>query len=206
MSRGKSGSKSKDTSSLLLRWENQASPHYTEGHRKYRLHVREFVEKEIAPYTEEWCRKGEIPDFQGWVKKMVAHGGIWMFPFGFIEEWNGYKWDPFYTIVFSEEFGKPCLNSAAHIHNVALKPLQLYGRAKIHKECLNELMSGEKNISLAISELSGGSDVSQIFAEAKEDESGKNYIINGSKYWITGGHRAHYFLTLVRTGTVHKGC
>ena len=188
--------------SLLLRWENQASPHYTEGHRKYRLHVRAFVEKEVAPYAEEWNRRGEIPNFQDFVRKVANYGGIWMFPFGFVKEWNGYKWDPFYTIVFSEEWAKPVFNSGVHIHNVCLKPLQLFGKAPIHKKCLKELMSGDSNISLAVSELTGGSDVQNIKTSAKLDESGENYIINGNKYWITGGHRAHYFLTLVRTGMI----
>eukprot|EP01084_Bolivina_argentea_P128748 227514_1 len=85
------------------------------------------------------------------------------------------------------------------IISMSLGPLQRYASNQIHKQALKEIIAGEKLVALAISELSGGSDVAQIKTRATKTSDGKYYIVNGNKYWITTGHRADYFVTLVRT-------
>ena len=75
----------------------------------------------------------------------------------------------------------------------------------MHKKALQEIKTGDKLVCLAISEITGGSDVASIATTAKLTEDGKNYVINGNKYWITGGCRSDYFVTLVRTGPVENG-
>src|SRR5258705_8617470 len=64
--------------------------------------------------------------------------------------------------------------------------------------CPPPVLAGDKHISLAITEPSGGSDVAQLQTRARLD--GEEYVINGSKMFITGGMRADYFTTAVRTG------
>ena len=59
-------------------------------------------------------------------------------------------------------------------------------------------MSGEKRISLAISEPFGASDVANLKTTAKKE--GDFYVVNGCKKWITGALTADYFCTAVRTG------
>jgi len=128
-----------------------------------------------------------------------------MFPWGLVEkEWNGHKWDPFYAIVFSQEMVRVSGIGTMWIHNMSLPPVVYFGKKPIHKQCLQEVMSGDKFVALAISELRGGSDVAQISTEAvliTDPKDNKSYYkINGGKYWITYGGQADYFVTLVRTG------
>ena len=63
-----------------------------------------------------------------------------------------------------------------------MPPLIYFGKADIHKQVINEVKSGDKLISLAISELTGGSDVANLKTTAVKD--GNDYIVNGNKYWV----------------------
>ena len=63
-------------------------------------------------------------------------------------------------------------------------------------------MSGEKRISLAITEPSAGSDVRNITTTAEKTPDGKHYIVNGEKKWITNGIFSDYFCLAARTGAV----
>ena len=67
------------------------------------------------------------------------------------------------------------------------------------------VIEARKFASLAISEPTAGSDVRKIQCTARLDESGENYIVNGEKYWITGGMKSEYFITAVRTGKPNSG-
>lgn len=69
-------------------------------------------------------------------------------------------------------------------------------RNKLVKECL----TGEKMISLAITEPTAGSDVANLKTTAEKTECGKYYIVNGEKKWISTGIFADYHTTAVRTG------
>merc|ERR1719443_2113892 len=63
---------------------------------------------------------------------------------------------------------------------------------------VGDVIAGRKNISLAISEPSAGSDVANIKCTAKRD--GDNFVVNGQKKWITGGHMADFMTLAARTG------
>jgi len=75
-----------------------------------------------------------------------------------------------------------------------------YGPEWMKKELLPLIMRGEKNACLAISEAYAGSDVAGLRMRGQLDESGDNYVVNGTKKWITGGMYADYFVSAVRTG------
>lgn len=63
-----------------------------------------------------------------------------------------------------------------------------------------QILSGEKRISLAITEPAAGSDVRNITTTAEKTSDGKHYIVNGEKKWITNGIFSDYFCAAVRTG------
>ena len=65
----------------------------------------------------------------------------------------------------------------------ALPALVYFGKNKIHKQVIDEIKSGDKLISLAISELRGASDVANLETMAVKD--GNDYIVNGNKYWVS---------------------
>ena len=183
----------------ILDFEKQLTPYYTSKHNEYRLHVRKFRELYVDPYIDSWIKLGKHPNIRKYIKNMVKYGGIYLFPWGY-GTWKGYKWDPFYMIIFHQEMNKHQFSTGEWIISMSLGPLERFASNNVHKQALKEIKCGDKLCALAISELSGGSDVAQIKTTAKLDDSGNNYIINGNKYWITAGNRSDYFVTLVRTG------
>eukprot|EP01084_Bolivina_argentea_P232732 392183_1 len=185
----------------LVDFSKQLTPYYTTAHQEYRLHIRKFIQSEILPNVETWCKNGNIPNVKQLIKKMIKHGGLWSFPFG-LGTWNGNEFDEFYQIIFHQEFDITAIGSGLWIHAYIIDPLRYYGTSNIHKLCLQQIANGDAFISLAISELKGGSNVAEIETFAQKQNN--NWIINGSKYWITNGGRADYFLTLVRT-SIQKG-
>jgi len=80
-----------------------------------------------------------------------------------------------------------------------------YGADWMKKEVLPPIIKGEQTVVLAISEAFAGSDVAAIRTRAELDASGENYIVNGTKKWITGGMYADWFVTAVRTGKAGAG-
>ena len=76
---------------------------------------------------------------------------------------------------------------------------------KLRTRVANECLRGDKIICLAVTEPSGGSDVSNIKCTAITDPNDPNYyIVNGEKYFITSGMRADYFSTAVKTNFTAK--
>lgn len=80
-----------------------------------------------------------------------------------------------------------------------------YGAEWMKEELLPAIFRGEKNCCLAISEAYAGSDVAGIRSRAAMDAAGENYIVDGTKKWITGGMYSDYFVTAARTGKAGAG-
>ena len=84
------------------------------------------------------------------------------------------------------------------VHGIGLPPILAIGTEEMKQRIAPPVLAGDKRISLAITEPSGGSDVAQIKTRAVRD--GDDFVVNGSKMFITGGMRADYVTTAVRTG------
>ena len=75
-----------------------------------------------------------------------------------------------------------------------------FGQPAIQKKVIPGVLSGEKYISLAISEAFAGSDVAGVRTTATKSEDGKHWIINGTKKWITNGAFSDFFTVGCKTG------
>jgi acyl-CoA dehydrogenase len=84
------------------------------------------------------------------------------------------------------------------VHGIGLPPVLNWGSEAMKEMVAPAVLSGEKNISLGITEPGAGSDVAQLATTAVRD--GDHYVVNGSKTYITGGMRADWVSTAVRTG------
>ena len=84
--------------------------------------------------------------------------------------------------------------------SIGLPPVIAFGSEEIKQRIVKPCLAGEKNICLAVTEPSAGSDVASITTTAVKTQDGKHYIVNGIKKWITNGVFADYFTTAVRTG------
>eukprot|EP00004_Rigifila_ramosa_P008279 TRINITY_DN19492_c0_g1_i1.p1 TRINITY_DN19492_c0_g1~~TRINITY_DN19492_c0_g1_i1.p1 ORF type:complete len:434 (+),score=112.95 TRINITY_DN19492_c0_g1_i1:48-1304(+) len=175
------------------------SPYYTEGHKKFRQVCRDFVEKQLKPHNEEWIAKGSYPLDLHQKAYEAGIAGI-IYP----KELGGTKpadFDAFYELIMVDEFariGGGSVMGQLSINSMALPPIIHAGSDYLKNKVVRDVVTGKKNISLAISEPYAGSDVANIRATAVRQ--GDHYIVNGLKKWITGGAYADYFTVAVRTG------
>jgi acyl-CoA dehydrogenase len=174
------------------------SPFYTESHLQWRQQLRKFVEREISPHIDDWEEAGELP-LELWRK--AAEVGL--LQLGYDESYGGVSEgiDIFHTIVSSEELarcGATGISSSLTVHGIGLPPVANYGTDAMKEEVVPQVLAGEKRISLGITEPGAGSDVANISASARRE--GDYYVVNGSKTFISGGMRADWLTTAVRTG------
>ena len=174
------------------------SPFMTESHAQWRQSLRQFVRKEIEPYIEEWEKAGRLP--QSLFKAASEFGLLRM---GYPEEYGGIRegLDVFHSLVTSEELSRPGaggVNASLMVHGIGLPPIVALGSEEMKRCIVPPVLDGDKHIALAITEAGGGSDVANLRTRAVRD--GDDYVVNGSKIYITGGMQADYLTTAVRTG------
>lgn len=168
----------------------------TEEQRAIRDLAREFAEKEIAPYAGEWDRTHEFPA-EVYVK--LGKAGLLGLPFP--EEYGGASADAISLALAIEEISKADgsvgLTYAAHI-GLGATPIYLFGSQDQKKKWLTPLAQGEGLGSLALTEPSGGSDLAgSVKTTARLD--GDEWVLNGSKLYVTSGKVARSILVLCRT-------
>jgi acyl-CoA dehydrogenase len=174
------------------------SPFFNESHHAWRRELRKFIDKEIRPFANDWDEAGEFP--LSLYKKASEFGLIRM---GYPEEYGGIKdgLDRFHGIVTSEELariGAGGITASLMVHGIGLPPVIALGSAELKQRIAPPVLAGDTRISLAITEPSGGSDVANITTKAVKTNEG--YRVTGQKMFITGGMRADWFTTAVRTG------
>ena len=173
-------------------------PIYTEEHDLFRTTIREWVAKEVTPFATEWDEAGEFP--RELYKKA---GDMGVFGIGFSAEYGGLgdDHDPVLLTILAEEVARSSSGGveAGLLSNyIGAPPIQNAGSDEIKAEILPGMMAGELILALAITEPGGGSDVAGLTTTAVLD--GDDYVVNGSKTFITSGMRADYVTTAVRTG------
>jgi citronellyl-CoA dehydrogenase len=177
---------------------------FTEEHQQLRRTVRDFVEKEINPHVDEWEQAGAFPAHEVFKKA----GKLNLLGINKPEAYGGLGLDYGYQAVATEEYGT-CRCGAIPMAigvqtDMATPALARWGSDELKREFLAPAIAGEVVTSIAVSETSGGSDVAAIKTTAKKD--GSDYIINGSKMWITNAAQADWLCLLVNTseGAVHQ--
>ena len=178
-------------------------PWMDDSHQLWRDSVRAFIDKEIMPHVDEWEEAGRIP--RDLYPKASAAGLIGL---GYAEEFGGggQETDAFHAIVTSEELariGAGGVAAALMIHGIGLPPIMAAGSDDMKREIAPQVLAGKKQISLGITEPSGGSDVAKLKTKAVRD--GNGWRVNGSKTYITGGMTSKWLTTAVRTGEEGMG-
>jgi citronellyl-CoA dehydrogenase len=169
---------------------------FREEHDQFRKTVRQFCEKELAPYADEW-EKAEI--FPNEVFKRAGELGI--FGAHYPEEVGGAGGDFWFSVVKSEELPR-CTMAGVSMGllvqgDMATPVIADLGTKEQIAEFLTPAIHGEKIAALGVSEPNAGSDVAGIQTWAKKD--GDDYVINGAKTFITNGCRADFVTLLVKT-------
>ncbi|MBK8307033.1 MAG: acyl-CoA dehydrogenase family protein [Gammaproteobacteria bacterium] len=171
---------------------------FSDEHRALRATTAKFIDSEINPYAEEWEAAGIFPAHELF-RKMGELGllGISKPP-----EFGGLGLDYSYQIVFSEELGRVQCGGVGMAIGVqtdmATPALAKFGSDELRREFLAPAIAGEYVASIAVSEPGAGSDVAAITTRATRD--GDDYLINGSKMWITSSTQADFLCLLANTG------
>ena len=172
------------------------SVYFSEEHDLFRASLKDFLQKEVVPYIEQWEKSGTIDRFI-WKK----FGDMGFLGITYPESYGGLNLDLFYMVILLEELQK--IKSSgfaaaiwAHVY-LAMTHLNAEGDERIKKEYLVPSIAGEKIGALCISEPFGGSDVAGMRTNAIK--KGDKYIINGSKTFITNGVYADYYVVAAKT-------
>jgi len=169
----------------------------TQEHEELCRTVRSFVENEVNPFVDEWEESGCFPA-KTLFKKM---GELGLLGISKPEAYGGMGLNYSFEVAFAEEFGR-CHSGGVTMAvgvqtNMATPALAQYGSDELCREFLSPAIAGEMVASIAVSEPGAGSDVASIKTTARKD--GDDYIINGSKMWITNAKQADFFCLLANT-------
>jgi acyl-CoA dehydrogenase len=177
------------------------SIYFTEEHEAFRTSFKNFLQKEVVPHIEKWEQTGTIDRFI-WKK----FGDMGYFGLQTPEAYGGLDLDLFYTVVFLEELQK--INSGgfaaamwAHEY-LAMTHLNSEASEEMKQKYLVPSVAGEMIGCLCITEPFGGSDVAGMRSTAIK--KGDNYVLNGSKTFITNGVYSDYLIVAAKTDTSEK--
>ena len=173
---------------------------FTDEHEQLRESIRRFVIKELQPHSEEW----EETTFPDWVFERMGELGF----LGLDKPtaYGGQGGDYYSSLVLAEEIvhahsGGLAMGLAVQT-DMAMPPILAFGTEEQKQEWAAPAIAGKKILCLGITEPDAGSDVSGIKTRAVRDDSDPahpEYVINGSKTYITNGHRAHVIVLVTKT-------
>lgn len=170
---------------------------FTQEHEELRRTVSNFVDKEINPNVREWEDAGRFPTHELF-KKM---GDLGLLGITKPEEFGGMGLDYSYGMVMSEEMGRVHCGgvplSVGVQTDMATPALARFGSDELRKQYLAPAIAGDMVAAIAVSEPQAGSDVAGIKTTAVKD--GDDYVINGTKMWITNSPTADWFCLLANT-------
>ena len=175
----------------------------TPEHDALRKTVRDFVNKEMDPFIDEWEAAGKAP-LHSLFKKM---GDLGLLGIHKPEAFGGAGLDYSYNLVFAEELGRAyggSLPMAIGVQtDMATPALARFGSDELKREFLTPAIAGDMVACIGVSEPGAGSDVAGLKTTAKSD--GDDYLINGTKMWITNATQGDWVCLLANTsdGNVH---
>ena len=177
---------------------------FTTENRQLEDTVIKFCHKEINPFVPEWEAAGQFPAHQLF-KKL---GNLGLLGLKYPEEFGGAGLDFSYSMVMAEALGQANCGGvpmAIGVHTDMCTPaLARFGSDDLRREFLAPSISGDMVGCLGVSEPGGGSDVAAAKTSARSE--GDDYVINGTKMWITNGMQADWCCLLANTseGAPHK--
>jgi alkylation response protein AidB-like acyl-CoA dehydrogenase len=168
---------------------------FTDEHEQLRESITKFATKELAPHAEEW----EETTFPDWV--FTRMGELGFLGLDKPAVYGGQGGDYFSAMVLGEAIGAANSGGLAMAVTVqtdmAMPPILAFGTEEQKQQWAVPAIRGEKILCLGISEPDAGSDVKGIKTRAARD--GDEFVINGSKTFITNGHRAHVIVLVTKT-------
>jgi len=160
----------------------------------FRELIRDFARRSIAPVARQWEHEGRYP-----TEIIEEMKGLGLFGMLVPEEYGGIGIDAVsYTIVF-EELSRVWMGVAGVLgsHSMATNMLATSGTEEQKRRWLPDLASGKRRSGLALTEPNAGSDLQGILTVARREAG--DYVVNGTKTWITNARHADPLPVLVKT-------
>ena len=177
---------------------NQPSLYFSDEHHLFRQTVRQFIDTEVVPHTDDWETNRRIP-----VSIFRRMGELGYLGLPFATEFGGVDADFWYSVVFLEELarcGMGGFTTAVSVHEyMAINHIAKAGSYDLKQRYLVPAIAGEKVAALAITEPNTGSDVSAIRTTALRTDAGDEFVVNGAKTFITNGTYGDFVTLVVRT-------
>ncbi len=156
--------------------------------------VRQIAEEKVVPVRQELDEKEEFP----WeIMKVMAESDL----FGLFipEEYGGLGKGCLELCIAVEELSRACLGvSTSYAANaLGTYPLLLFGSDEQKKRYLPGIAAGKRLVAFALTEANAGSDAAGIQTTARRD--GEEYVLNGTKQWITNGGEAEVYTVIAIT-------
>ncbi|NBO09126.1 MAG: acyl-CoA dehydrogenase [Actinobacteria bacterium] len=166
--------------------------------------LRDFVEKEIKPVANEWERSGRYP-----TEIVAGLAEMGLFGMTIPEEYGGLGIDMVSFALVFEELARGWMGIAGILgsHSLSCWMINKHGTEEQKKKYLPELATGKRRTGIGLTEPGAGTDLQGIRTTAKRE--GDEYVINGTKMWITNARYANPLPVLVKTdpnaSPAHKG-
>ena len=170
---------------------------FTPEHDQFRQMVRDIVDKEINPHADAWEEAGIFPAHELFPKL----GAAGILGLEYDPAFGGQGADHTYTLIYGEEIGRCTTGGVAMAISVqtdmATPALHSFGSDELKERYLRPALAGEMVAAIAVTEPDAGSDVANIRTRAVQD--GDEWVINGTKLYITNGTQADWLCLLART-------
>ncbi|CBL45563.1 Acyl-CoA dehydrogenase [gamma proteobacterium HdN1] len=178
------------------------TPYFSEEHAILRAQIRKFVETEIVPNGDAWEQDGSVP--REFLRKMGELGYLGLMH---EEKYGGSGMDVRAATILAEELGRSTyagVTITALVHtNMASPHLANAGSVAQKQKYLPDVVSGKKITAICVTEPGAGSDVAGIKTRAVRD--GNDWVINGSKIFITNGVFGDLYFVAAKTDPGAKG-
>src|SRR5271155_45540 len=166
----------------------------TEEQRAFRDVMRGFVDEQVAPYAAEHDRDQTYPQesFEACVKMELPSMQI-------PAAYGGAGADMVTQAIMIEQLARGCASTSVTIliSKLAMLPIMNFAAEEIKQAYLPRIASGEIQGSYCLSEADAGSDVASMRCRAVRD--GDDYVITGSKYWITNAGISDTYTVFAKT-------
>ncbi|MBE9399865.1 acyl-CoA dehydrogenase family protein [Acinetobacter albensis] len=173
---------------------------FSEEHDAFRETVRKFYEKEVIPNIEKYEKQQHV-DRGLWNKA----GDLGLLCATMPEEYGGYGVNRLYSMILIEEQAYAMDSSTGFsLHSdIVANYIHNFGNHEQKQKWLTQMASGETVTAIAMTEPGTGSDLQAVRTTAVLD--GDEYIINGSKIFITNGYLCDMVIVVCKTGQEDKG-
>jgi alkylation response protein AidB-like acyl-CoA dehydrogenase len=163
--------------------------------RAFEETARQFAQDDWLPYAPGWDEREEFPEEALRRAAALGFAGIYV-----KDEFGGSGLTRLDATIIFEELAAACVSTAAYlsIHNMTAWMIDRFGNAAQRARFLPRLMNMEHFASYCLTEPGSGSDAAALATTARRD--GDDYVLNGSKAFISGGGRSDIYLVMVRTG------